>query len=84
MITNEIIESNTIHYISASLKDNNLKFYRFTTKNGKSNFYDQDGKSSKKKHKTETQSIKKGHDMDQGLCFQFYNPKILNYISSRI
>ena len=42
------------------------------------------GKSCKKKHKTETQSIKKGHDMDQGLCFQFYNPKILNYISSRI
>ncbi|GIR62875.1 MAG: hypothetical protein CM15mP67_09780 [Alphaproteobacteria bacterium] len=48
LITNEIIESNPIHYISASLKDNNLKFYRFTTKNGKSNFYDQDGKSSKK------------------------------------
>ena len=38
----------------------------------------------KKKHTSETQSVKKGHDMDQGLCFQFYNPKILNYISSRI
>ena len=48
LITNEIIESNPIHYISANLKDKNLKFYRFTTKNGKSNFYDQDGKSSKK------------------------------------
>ena len=47
-ITNEIIESNPIHYISANLKDNNLKFYRFTTRDGKSNFYDQDGKSSKK------------------------------------
>ena len=48
LITNKIIESNPIHYISANLKDNNLKFYRFTTKNGKSNFYDQDGKSSRK------------------------------------
>ena len=48
LITKEIIESNPIHYISANLKDNNLKFYRFTTKNGNSNFYDQDGKSSKK------------------------------------
>ena len=48
LITNEIIESNPIHYISANLKDNNLKFYRFTTKDGRSNFYDQDGKSSKK------------------------------------
>ena len=42
------------------------------------------GKSCKKKHTSETQSVKKGHDMDQGLCFQFYNPKILKYISSRI
>ena len=48
LITNEIIESNPIHYILANLKDNNLKFYRFTTKDGRSNFYDQDGKSSKK------------------------------------
>ena len=42
------------------------------------------GESCKKKHASETESVKKGHDMDQGLCFQFYNPKILNYISSRI
>ena len=48
LITNKIIESKPIHYISANLKDNDLKFYRFTTKNGKSNFYDEDGKSSKK------------------------------------
>ena len=48
LITNPIIESNPIHYISANLKDNHLRFYRFTTSNGKSNFYDQDGKSSKK------------------------------------
>ena len=48
LITNKIIESNPIHYISANLKDNDLKFYRFTTSDGKSNFYDKDGKSSKK------------------------------------
>ena len=48
LLTNEIIESNPIHYISAKLKNNHLKFYRFKTKDGKSNFYDQDGKSSKK------------------------------------
>ena len=48
LITKEIIESNPILYISANLRDNNLKFYRFTTRNGKSNFYDQNGKSSKK------------------------------------
>ncbi len=48
LLTNEIIESNPIHYISAKLKNNHLKFYRFKTKDGQSNFYDQDGKSSKK------------------------------------
>ena len=48
LITNEIIESKPIHYISANLKDNHLKFYNFKTRDGKSDFYDQDGKSSKK------------------------------------
>ena len=48
LITNRVIESNPIYYISANLKDNDLKFYRFTTRDGKSNFYDKDGKSSKK------------------------------------
>ena len=48
LITNEIIESNPIHYISANLKDNHLKFYRFTNRYGKSSFFDQDGKSSRK------------------------------------
>ena len=48
LITNKIIESNPIHYISANLKRNDLKFYRFTTKDGESNFYDREGKSSKK------------------------------------
>ena len=48
LITNEIIESDPIHYISANLKDNHLKFYRFTNRYGKSNFFDEDGKSSRK------------------------------------
>ncbi len=48
LITNEVIESNPIHYISANLKDNHLKFYRYINRSGKSDFYDQDGKSSKK------------------------------------
>tara|TARA_B100000963_G_scaffold251408_1_gene220268 strand:+ start:71 stop:1396 length:1326 start_codon:yes stop_codon:yes gene_type:complete len=48
LITNKIIESKPIHYISANLKNNDLKFYRFTTRNGKSSFYDEEGKSSKK------------------------------------
>tara|TARA_B110000444_G_scaffold204159_1_gene196886 strand:- start:264 stop:467 length:204 start_codon:yes stop_codon:yes gene_type:complete len=25
-----------------------------------------------------------GHEMNQGLCFQYYNPAILEYIASRI
>ena len=48
LITNEIIESNPIFYISAKLKNQHLKFYSFKTKNGKTNFYDQYGKSSRK------------------------------------
>ena len=48
LITNEIIDSNPIHFISAKIKDNQLKYYRFKTRDGKSNFYDQNGRSSKK------------------------------------
>lgn len=48
LITNEIIETKPIHYISANLRDNHLKFYKFKTRNGRTNFYDQNGKSSKK------------------------------------
>ena len=48
LLTNEIIESVPIHFISAKLKDHHLKFYRFTSRNGETNFFDQDGKSSKK------------------------------------
>ena len=25
-----------------------------------------------------------GHEMNQGLCFQYYNPEILNFIASRL
>ena len=31
-----------------------------------------------------SEPVKKGHDMDIGLCFQYYNPVILDYIASRI
>ena len=31
-----------------------------------------------------SEPVKKGHDMDIGLCFQYYNPIILDYIASRI
>ena len=48
LITNQVIEANPIYYISAKLRNNHLKFYRYKTRNGRSNFYDQDGKSSKK------------------------------------
>ena len=31
-----------------------------------------------------SEPVKKGHSMDIGLCFQYYNPIILDYIASRI
>jgi len=31
-----------------------------------------------------SEPVKKGHSMDIGLCFQYYNPVILDYIASRI
>ena len=31
-----------------------------------------------------SEPVKKGHSMDLGLCFQYYNPVILEYIASRI
>ncbi len=42
------------------------------------------GKVCKKKSPNDTWNVKKGHNMDQGLCFQYYNPKIKEYIASRI
>ena len=41
-------------------------------------------KSCKRKGFDWEEPIKKGHDMDTGLCFQYYNPTILEYIASRI
>ena len=31
-----------------------------------------------------SEPLKRGHNMDKGLCFQYYNPTILEYIASRI
>ncbi len=31
-----------------------------------------------------SEPLKRGHSMDKGLCFQYYNPTILEYIASRI
>ena len=42
------------------------------------------GVKCKKKGKYKTEPVKRGHDMDQGTCFQYYNSEIKNYIKSRI
>ena len=41
-------------------------------------------KSCKRKGDDWEEPVKKGHDMDVGLCFQYYNPTILEYIASRL
>ena len=46
--------------------------------------YKINGKSCKRKGFDWEEPIKKGHDMDTGLCFQYYNPTILEYIASRM
>ena len=46
--------------------------------------YKINGKSCKRKGFDWDEPIKKGHDMDTGLCFQYYNPTILEYIASRM
>ena len=46
--------------------------------------YKINGKSCVRKGYDWSEPVKKGHDMDVGLCFQYYNPEILNYIASRI
>ena len=46
--------------------------------------YKINGKSCKRKGDDWEEPVKKGHDMDLGLCFQYYNPVILDYIASRI
>ena len=42
------------------------------------------GKKCIRKGDDWSEPVKKGHSMDIGLCFQYYNPVILDYIASRI
>ena len=46
--------------------------------------YKINGKKCIRKGDDWSEPVKKGHDMDTGLCFQYYNPVILDYIASRI
>ena len=46
--------------------------------------YKINGKKCKRKGDDWEEPVKKGHDMDVGLCFQYYNPTILDYIASRL
>ncbi len=46
--------------------------------------YKINGKSCKRKGDDWEAPVKKGHNMDAGLCFQYYNPTILDYIASRL
>ena len=48
LISNNIIETDPILYIYAKLRNADLKFYRFITKDGYSGYFDEKGKSSKK------------------------------------
>ena len=46
--------------------------------------YKINGKKCIRKGDDWSEPVKKGHDMDTGLCFQYYNPVILDYIASRM
>ena len=46
--------------------------------------YKINGKSCKRKGDDWEAPVKKGHNMDAGLCFQYYNQTILDYIESRL
>ena len=46
--------------------------------------YKINGKRCKRKGYDWEEPVKKGHNMDAGLCFQYYNPTIKEYIASRI
>ena len=46
--------------------------------------YKINGKSCKRKGDDWEEPVKKGHNMDVGLCFKYYNPTIKEYIASRI
>ena len=46
--------------------------------------YKINGKRCKRKGDDWEEPVKKGHNMDAGLCFQYYNPTILDYIAARL
>ena len=46
--------------------------------------YKINGKRCKRKGDDWEEPVKKGHNMDAGLCFQYYNPTIKEYIASRM
>ena len=46
--------------------------------------YKINGKKCSRKNRSDFEPVKDGHSMDQAICFQYYNPIILDYISSRI
>ena len=46
--------------------------------------YKIDGNKCIRKGDDWSKPVRKGHDMDVGLCFQYYNPIILDYIASRL
>ena len=46
--------------------------------------YNINGKKCSRKGKQEILPVQNGHQMDQATCFQYYNPVIKEYISSRI
>ena len=46
--------------------------------------YTINGKKCLLKFANGSELVKDGHRMDQATCFQYYNPKILDYISTRI
>ena len=46
--------------------------------------YKINGKRCKRKGDDWEAPVKQGHNMDAGLCFQYYNPTIKEYIASRI
>ena len=46
--------------------------------------YTINGKKCLLKFANGSELVKDGHRMDHATCFQYYNPKILDYISTRI
>ena len=48
LLNNNVIAIRPIEFISATLKKRNFKFYRYTSKNGFTGYYDENGRSSKK------------------------------------